>query len=103
MTAIQTAERAATRLWKAAGAKLGLTPNELSVLKVLRQARDSYLDFCYMDFRAICRRTKLNRATVRRACRSLARKGYAQYGKGLWNDQGTPAGSGYAATSALDA
>lgn len=30
--------------------------------------------------------------------RSLARKGFAEYARGLWTDDGTPAGSGYACT-----
>jgi hypothetical protein len=52
-----------------------LNPQERTVLKVLRTA-------------------------VRRACRSLARKGLAEYHKGLWTMDGVPGGAGYAATMA---
>lgn len=40
---------------------------------------------------------RLNAMEVRLGCRSLARKGLAEFGKGLWDDEG-PAGSGYCAT-----
>jgi len=53
----------------------------------------------YWPFAPIMRETSLDRATVRKACRSLARKGYTAYMKALWNDFG-PAGAGYAATAA---
>ena len=38
------------------------------------------------------------RKVIRRACRSLARKGLTRFGKGLWNEDGEPVGSGYALT-----
>ena len=41
----------------------------------------------------------LDRKRVRRACRSLARKGLLQFGRGLWTEDGEPAGSGYGATT----
>lgn len=51
--------------------------------------------------RAIGRHTKLTKAQVRRAVRSLARKGYAEYIRGLFNeDDGLLAGSGYGLTAA---
>lgn len=37
---------------------------------------------------------------IRRGCRSLARKGLTQYCRGLWTDEGEPAGASYAATVA---
>jgi hypothetical protein len=39
----------------------------------------------------------LDLKSVRRACRSLARKGLAKYERSLWSDDG-PAGAGYRAT-----
>lgn len=35
---------------------------------------------------------------IRRACRSLARKGLAEYVRGLMDDEGMVAGSGYSST-----
>jgi hypothetical protein len=55
-------------------------------------------DGLYYGFAWIVQETKLDRPTVRRACRSLARKGLTEYGRGLWNDAGEPCGSGYRAT-----
>jgi Helix-turn-helix domain len=49
-------------------------------------------------FEPICQATRLNRARVRRACRSLKRKGFAEFYSGLWSDDGLPAGSGYCCT-----
>jgi hypothetical protein len=50
-------------------------------------------------FKHLSRVTKLDRKLVRRTCRLLARKGLAEFGKGLWSEDGEPRGSGYAATS----
>ena len=49
-------------------------------------------------FEPIAVNTGLDRKVVRRACRSLARKGLAQFIRGLWDDEGNPAGSGYGPT-----
>jgi Mn-dependent DtxR family transcriptional regulator len=54
----------------------------------------------YLNFKAIARRSKLDPSYVRRSVRALARKGLAEYGKGLWTDEGELAGSGYRATAA---
>lgn len=51
----------------------------------------------YFPFASIAADTRLNLTQVKRAVRSLARKGLAQYARGLWNDEG-PAGSGYGCT-----
>jgi hypothetical protein len=67
-------------------------------LKVLEALHDETGDYCYRSFASISRDTGLDRKAVRRACRFLARKGLAVYGRGLWTDEGEPAGSGYAAT-----
>jgi hypothetical protein len=55
-------------------------------------------DFAFMSFASIARRSGLHSGDVRRTVRALARKGMAQFGKGLWCDDGRPAGSGYCAT-----
>jgi hypothetical protein len=75
---------------------MNLNPNEAKVLVEL--ADDYRCDFGYRGFAYLTRETGLDRKVVRRACRSLARKGLAQYGRGLWSENGEPAGSGYAAT-----
>ena len=41
-----------------------------------------------------------DRARIRRACRSLARKGLAEYMRGLWTEDGEMAGAGYGITKA---
>lgn len=74
-----------------------MSPTETKVLQALVDA-DDYSGFCYLNFASICADTRLERKQVRRACRSLARKGLAEFGKGLWTDEGEPAGSGYCAT-----
>jgi hypothetical protein len=57
-------------------------------------------DFGFLSFAAIGRRVSLDRPVIRRACRSLTRKGLAKFSRGLWTDDGDMAGSGYAATAA---
>ena len=51
-------------------------------------------------FRWIAKSTKLKIREVRRTCRSLARKGLAEYTRGLFDEDGLVAGSGYCATEA---
>lgn len=53
----------------------------------------------YWSFSGICSNTQLERKQVRRACRSLARKGLAEYLQAGWGDDG-PAGAGYGSTEA---
>ena len=76
-----------------------LNENERKVLRAL--VRLGWPEGNYANFRMLTRSTKLRRAEVRLACRSLARKGLAKYGSGLWcEDTDQPAGSGYSATAA---
>lgn len=77
-----------------------INDTERSVLAVLKNDFDDYSDFCYANFASLVKRTKLDRSQVRRAARSLARKGLAEYGRGLWTDEGEMAGSGYCCTKA---
>lgn len=72
--------------------------NERKVLKVLFEAYSDYEDFCYRNFAGISAESGLDRKVVRRAARALARKSLAQYGRGLWTDDGEMAGSGYRCT-----
>lgn len=68
--------------------------------KVLRFLSEEWSwDAGYFSFAGIINGTGLDRKQVRRACRYLARKGFAEFCRGLWNDEG-PAGSGYGATKA---
>lgn len=67
--------------------------------KVLDVLREESGDFGFLNFDRLSSETGFDRKAVRRACRFLARKGLAVYGKGLWTEDGEPAGSGYAAAS----
>jgi len=77
-----------------------LNDNELAVLKVLAEAYSWDEDFCFSPFAPLMEQTGLDRATVRRACRSLRRKGLTRYQSGLWAETGELSGAGYAATAA---
>jgi DNA-binding MurR/RpiR family transcriptional regulator len=74
-----------------------LSERERAVLEVLVDAGGED-DFGYLSFRGIAARGNIDLSTVRRSVRALARKGFAQFEKGLWSDDGTPRGSGYCAT-----
>lgn len=58
-------------------------------------------DSPYLNFDNIAKRLSvpMKRAEIRRICRHLARKGWTEYGRGLWNDNGEVAGSGYRITA----
>jgi hypothetical protein len=77
-----------------------MSPTEQQVLKALVQGERYEGTFGVFNFAYLSEETGLERPQVRRACRSLARKGLAEFFKGLWSDEGKPAGSGYAATHA---
>jgi hypothetical protein len=75
-----------------------MSPNEKLALHALAEIyRD---DFGYASFKMIAAESGLDPKCVRRTVRSLARKGFAEYGRGLWTEDGTPAGSGYRCTDA---
>ena len=48
----------------------------------------------------LAQETGLHRDVVRGVCRSLTDQGLATYMKGLWTEDGMPAGSGYGITNA---
>ena len=51
-----------------------------------------------LNFRGVERYSGLEKRLVRRTVRALARKGLAQYERGLFNEDGETAGSGYSLT-----
>jgi hypothetical protein len=72
---------------------------ERKVLGALADAYDPYDGFGFLGFAGIESRTEgLDRKQIRRAARSLARKGLAEYQRGLWDIHGEMAGSGYGCT-----
>jgi len=73
-----------------------MNDNELKILTFLAEHFEED-ENCYY-FRGISEETSLDIKTVRRACRSLARKGYTECIHGLFNEDGEVAGSGYCAT-----
>jgi DNA-binding MurR/RpiR family transcriptional regulator len=72
------------------------TPNEAKVLALLASGSE---DFGVMSFAEIAHWIRLTRKEIRRACRSLKRKGFAEFYRGCWTEDGVPAGSGYGATA----
>lgn len=69
-------------------------------IRVLEALADRWGDdgFCFASFDVIAKDTELDRRLVRRTVRLLARKGLAEYAKGLFTEDGEVAGSGYAVT-----
>lgn len=75
-----------------------LNPREHKVLTFL--ANEYNDEFGCYPFAPIARRTRLPIKQVRLACRSLKRKGFTEFHRGLWTMNGEPAGSGYRASKA---
>jgi hypothetical protein len=57
-------------------------------------------DFGYLSFKAVSEDSGVEIHRIRRAVRSIARKGLLQFSKGLWTDEGQLYGSGYGLTEA---
>lgn len=74
-----------------------MNSNETKVLALLASGNE---DFGVMNFAGIAEYIRLNRKEIRRACRSLKRKGLTEFYRGCWTEDGVPAGSGYGATAA---
>ena len=72
-----------------------MNKNEIEVLAFLATGNEDFGGYC---FAPIMEHTKLDRRQVRLACRSLKRRGFAEFFRGMWTDDGEPYGSGYAAT-----
>lgn len=71
-----------------------LNANERAVLVAMADYGVGY----FMNFHYFADKTKLDRKAVRRACRSLSRKGLSAFRIGLWSEDGEPAGAGYGIT-----
>lgn len=76
--------------------KIKINENERKVLSVL--TREGWSEGQAYYFRGLVDATNLGLKEVRRACRSLNKKGLAEYVRGLFDDDGKVAGSGYACT-----
>lgn len=76
-----------------------LTPDQRAALSALGSARCAYWEG-YLSFRAIAKRSGIPVTSVRRTVRRLAKKGLAEYGSGLFTEDGEVAGSGYCITPA---
>ena len=69
--------------------------------KALRALANYYNhDGNHLCFAAIAEEAQMPIKQVRRTVRALARKGLAQYGRGLFTAEGDMAGSGYCCTAA---
>ena len=77
-------------------AKKKINEKQKKVLKYLAQYWED--DYNCLFFKYIARTTKLTIKEVRRACRSLAKKGLTEYMTGLVDGDGMVAGSGYCCT-----
>lgn len=77
----------------------GLTKRELPVLATLAELSQPHGEFCVTFDRISGQpRNSSETAEVRRVVRQLARKGYAQFVRGLFDDDGAMCGSGYCIT-----
>ena len=76
-----------------------MTPDAKKCLSALYELTAPDGEMC-MPFLPLMDRTELDRKTVRRNVRALARKGLAEYFRGLWTEDGDPAGAGYCITKA---
>ena len=74
-----------------------LTAAQFGVLSLLAE---QCVDFGCLNFKTIKFHTGFDVKIVRRTCRSLKRKGLAEFHNGLWTEDGEPAGSGYCASPA---
>ena len=66
------------------------------VLEALTADGEEY----FYNFASLTFHTQMDRKEVRRITRHLARKGWTEFGRGLWNEDGEPCGSGYRITKA---
>lgn len=75
-----------------------VSERESKALAALADQGGEDADFGYLSFKSIAAESGLPLKYVRRTVRALARKGLAKYARGLWDEDGKPWGSGYAAT-----
>jgi RIO-like serine/threonine protein kinase len=77
-----------------------LTASQEREQKILLALSEGSEDYGHYPFDFLTKRTGIERRQVRVDVRRLARKGLTVFGRGLWNDDGELAGSGYAITQA---
>lgn len=75
-----------------------LKAHHKKVLLALVRGYDEVDGGAYFCFKALCKKTDLDRRTVRLSCRHLKRKGLAMFATGLSDNDGAFYGSGYSAT-----
>lgn len=71
-----------------------ISSEELKVLQVLYEVTDSWGEGC-IPFSYMEDDTKLTRKEIAKACKSLREKDLAHFHRGLMDDDGKVAGSGY--------
>lgn len=74
---------------------MNLTKMERLILKAWDETSE---DFDFLPFSYVEQKTGFSRRTVKLIVRRLSKKGVTQFGKGLFNDDGEVAGSGYGLT-----
>lgn len=79
--------------------KVRINDNERKVLTVLDEVTDTWGERC-LPFSWIIDGENLDLKAVRRACRSLRKKGLAEFHRGLMDEDGQVAGSGYCISKA---
>lgn len=77
-----------------------LNEYEEKILRALAERWDSWGEGGYFNFKGIAKISGVPLEKVRRNVRSLARKGLAEFMKGLVDGDGMMAGAGYSATEA---
>ena len=75
-----------------------LSSDQRVVLKALNSTYERVPEFNYLSFKYLATATTMPRKRVRVVVRQLARQGLAEYAKGLFDEYGKVAGSGYATT-----
>lgn len=78
--------------------KVKLNENEVKVLEYLESIGHVFDAPAYVGFAPISRATGIESKKVRLACRSLKRKGLADFATGLVTEDGDFAGAGYGIT-----
>ena len=79
-----------------------LSETQRKVLAVLVAYEDNYLSFAAINacMDSAVDRMNMDRTEIRRACRALRSGGLAEFGSGLFTEDGETYGSGYMASAA---
>ncbi len=75
--------------------EITLSEREMACLMALNEILDDSGEGQCTYFRFIAKHSKLTEAQTRKSVRALARKGLAEYHRGLFDEDGIVAGSGY--------